>query len=161
MRPELVHWLTDQGFPRHNVRYLSIQARDATQVANHAVYLAMQRNMPYSLFIDGDVVPTTNTVLDLQYHINCARANTGNPNSFADPHDFHSAFWFARTSDLRRIKPPWFQYPGYVPGRLHVSQCYCAHFAASVKAANLTIGWTGYVHHVPSKPDPTEDFICP
>lgn len=156
-----MHWLSDRGFPRRNVRYLSIQARDASQVANHAVYLAIQRNMPYSLFIDGDVVPTTNTTLDLQYHITCARANTGNPHSFADPHDFHSAFWFARTSDLRRIPSPWFKYPAYQPGRAHVSQCYCAQLVSQVNSVKLTIGWTGYVHHVPSSQPQTEDFICP
>lgn len=161
VRPELVHWLADTGFPRHNIRYLSIEARDASQVANHAIHLALQRNMPYSLFVDGDVRPGQHTRLNQTYDITCARADTGNPHSFADPTDFHSAFWHVKTAHLATIPAPWFRYPEYIRGASKASQCYCQHFKDAVLKAGLSIGWNGWVGHTPSQPRPSEDFIVP
>lgn len=161
VRPELVYWLADRGFPRHNVRFLSIEARDASQVANHAIHLALARNMPHTLFVDGDVRPDERTRLDLPFDLTCCGCDTGDPNSFAAPSGFHSAFWRCKTSSLARIPAPWFRYPEYVRGIAKVSQCYCQHFKDKARRAGLTIGWSGWVNHTPRSPAPTEDFICP
>lgn len=160
VRPELVHWFSDNGFPRSSVRYLAHQARDASQVANYAISVALRSGKEWALFSDNDVRPTENTSIESVYDITCARCDTGNPNSYSNANDFHSAFWFARVETLLKIPAPWFRYPEYKPGAFRVSQCYCSAFSEAAKVARLSIGWHGHAIHKPSPLASGEDFIC-
>lgn len=134
--------------PNCSRKFTAIHVDGIENAKNQAVFVALESQEDFFVFMDDDVRPgpEANAFLRLDADVKCCEVPMQGERAWSQEDSFHDTLWCTSRRVLEAIEPPWFEWPRNTTHTAYLG-CLCSSFKRKVVGAGFTVAHGGHAGH--------------